>query len=337
VQKAATFVVASLVCCLSGQAFADPEFKLRASVDTSATHARTLVIAEYLKKLQEKSGGRIETELFHSGQLFRDRDVMKGLRQGAVEMAVPGTWLLTGLVSDTDAFLLPSFSGQPYQVVYAEADGKVGQIINDKLQQKLGVKVLGPWLPLGYQNLYSTGKPLKSLDDLAGMKVRTPGGAGLEERARFFNAKPMMIAWPDVPLAMSQGMFDGISTTHESVASAKLWESGIKYSLENREYIGFYVPMISDAFYNKLPPDLQALVVSVWNDNSADFRVKMRDAQEEARRAMEKNGITITSPSDEELAAVRGKMIDQQDRVAKLLRISPEVQQQVKVDMHLGE
>lgn len=336
-QRAATFLVASLVYCLSGQAFADPEFKLRASVDTSATHARTLVTAEYLKKLQEKSGGRIETELFHSGQLFRDRDVMKGLRQGAVEMAVPGTWLLTGLVSDTDAFLLPSFSGQSYQVVYAEADGKVGQIINDKLQQKLGVKVLGPWLPLGYQNLYSTGKPLKSLDDLAGMKVRTPGGAGLEERARFFNAKPMMIAWPDVPLAMSQGMFDGISTTHESVASAKLWESGIKYSLENREYIGFYVPMISDAFYNKLPPDLQALVISVWNDNSADFRVKMREAQEEARRAMEKNGIIVTSPSDEELAAVRGKMIDQQDRVAKLLRISPEVQQQVKVDMHLGE
>jgi C4-dicarboxylate-binding protein DctP len=336
-QRAATFLVASLICCLSGQAFADPEFKLRASVDTSATHARTLVTADYLKKLQEKSGGRIETELFHSGQLFRDRDVMKGLRQGAVEMAVPGTWLLTGLVSDTDAFLLPSFSGQAYQVVYAEADGKVGQIINDKLQQKLGVKVLGPWLPLGYQNLYSTGKPLKSLEDLAGMKIRTPGGAGLEERARFFNAKPMTVAWPDVPLAMSQGMFDGISTTHESVASAKLWESGIKYSLENREYIGFYVPMISDAFYNKLPPDLQALVISVWNDNSADFRVKMREAQDEARRAMEKNGILVTSPSDEELAAVRGRMIDQQDRVAKLLRVSPEVQQQVKVDMHLGE
>jgi C4-dicarboxylate-binding protein DctP len=326
-----------LVGCLGGQAFADPEFKLKASVDTSATHARTLATADYLRKLQERSGGRIETELFHSGQLFRDRDVMKGVRQGAVEMAVPGTWLLTGLVSDTDAFLLPSFFGQAYPVVYAEADGKVGQIINEKLEQKLGVKVLGPWLPLGYQSLYSTAKPLKSLDDLAGMKIRTPGGAGLEERARFFNAKPLTVAWPDVPLALSQGMFDGISATHESIASAKLWDSGIKYSFENREYIGFYVPMISESFYNKLPPDLQALVVNVWNENVAEYRVKMRDAQDEARRNMEKNGIVVTTPSENELAAVRARMVEQQDKVAKLLRVSPEVQQQIKIDMHLAE
>ena len=95
--------------------------------------------------------------------------------------------------------------------------------------------------------------------------------------------------------------------------------------------------MISEAFYNKLPPDLQALVVSVWNDNVADYRVKMREAQDEARRAMEKNGIVVVTPPEAELAAVRGRMIDQQDRVAKLLRISPEVQQQVKVDMHVGE
>ena len=336
-RRVAAVVIMSLACILSGHASAEAQFKLRASVDTSATHARTLATADYLKKLQEKSGGRIETELFHSGQLFRDRDVMKGVRQGAVEMAVPGTWLLTGLVSDTDAFLLPSFFGQPYPVVYAEADGRVGKIINDKLEQKLGVKVLGPWLPLGYQSVYSTGKSLKSLDDLAGMKIRTPGGAGLEEHARFFNAKPLTVAWPDVPLALSQGMFDGISATHESVASAKLWESGIKYSYEYREYIGFYVPMVSESFYNKLPPDLQALVVSVWNENVADYRVRMRDAQDEARRTMEKNGIVVTTPSENELVAVRGKMIESQDKIAKILRVSPEVQQQIKADMHLAE
>jgi C4-dicarboxylate-binding protein DctP len=326
-----------LAFLLGEPASAEAQFKLRASVDTSATHARTLAMADYLKKLQEKSGGRIEAELFHSGQLFRDRDVMKAVRQGAAEMAAPGTWLLTGLVSDTDAFLLPSFFGQPYQVVYAEADGKVGQIINDKLEQKLGVKVLGPWLPLGYQNLYSTTKPLKSLDDLSGMKIRTPGGAGLEERAKFFDAKPMTVAWPDVPLALSQGMFDGISTTHESIASAKLWESGIRYSYEDHEYIGFYVPMVSEAFFKKLPPDLQALVVSVWNENVADYRQRMRAAQEEARWTMEKNGIVVTSPSEGELAAVRGRMIGLQDKVAKILRVSPEVQQQIKADMHLSQ
>ncbi len=200
--------------CSQG-ASAEAQFKMRASVDTSSTHGRTLAVGDYLKKLQEKSGGRIETELFHSGQLFRDRDVVKALRQGAVEMAIPGTWVLTAFVPDADVFQLPAFFGQPYPVVYAAADGKIGEIINKQLESKLDIRLLGPWLQLGYQNTYSTGKPIRDFSDQAGMKIRNSGGAGQSARAKFFNASPNVTAWPDVPLALSQGTFDGLSSTDE--------------------------------------------------------------------------------------------------------------------------
>ena len=261
------------VCLMLGNAgHAQTVFKMRASLDTSPTHARTIAVADYLKKLQEQSGGRIETELFSSGQLFRDRDVVKALRQGGIEMAVPGSWVLTGFVPDADVFQLPSFFGQPAQVVYAAVDGGIGAIINDELASKLSIKLLGPWLPLGYQNTYSTSKPLHTFADLAGMKIRNSGGAGQAIRAKFFNAQPNMTAWPDVPLALSQGTFDGLTSTDESLASAKLWDSGVKYGFEDHEFIGFYIPMVSDAFYNKLPPDLQQLVVKVWTDNIGSYR-----------------------------------------------------------------
>jgi TRAP-type transport system periplasmic protein len=70
-------------------------------------------------------------------------------------------------------------------------------------------------------------------------------------------------AWPDVPLALSQGTFDGLSSTDESLASAKLWESGVKYGFADREFVGFYVAMISESFYKKLPPDLQTPVIDL--------------------------------------------------------------------------
>ena len=118
-----TCAVAVLTSLLSFSATAQAPLKLRASVDTSATHGRTIAVADYLKKLQAASGGRIETELFHSGQLFRDRDVAKALRQGSVEMAIPGTWVMTGFVSDTDVFQLSIFYGQPSDVVHRVIDG----------------------------------------------------------------------------------------------------------------------------------------------------------------------------------------------------------------------
>lgn len=328
--------VAALLAWGCGDAHAEALFKLRASVDTSTTHGRTIAVADYLRKLQEKSGGRIETELFHSGALFRDRDVAKALRQGGVEMAVPGNWVLTGFVPDADVLQLPSFFGQLYPVVYAAADGEIGRLVSQEFERKLQVKVLGPWLPLGYQNTYSTSKPIRSFEDLSGMKIRNSGGAGQAIRARFFNALPNVTAWPDVPLALSQGTFDGLSSTDESLASAKLWESGVKYGFEDHEFVGFYIPMISETFFKKLPPDLQAMVVDLWQENIAGFRKQMEDAQSEARRSLEKNGVQYFSPPPDKLVEIRQKMMPMTDATAKELRISPAIIELVKKDPKLN-
>ena len=321
-----------ILAALGGNAWAEAAYKLRASLDTSATHARTIAVADYLKTLQERSGGRIQIELFHSSALFRDRDVAKALRQGAIEMAVPGNWVLTSFVSNADIFDLPCLFGRPTGAVYAVADGKAGQIIDEELQKKLDVVVLGPWLPLGYNNIYTTAKPVQSFDDLAGMKIRNSGGAGQTLRARFFGAQPNVTAWPDVPLALSQGTFEGVASTDESLASAKLWESGIRFGFADKEFIGFYIPMISQAFYNKLPPDLQKLVVDVWRENIPGYREKMEQAQGQARKTLEEHGVQVVAPSDQVLAAMRARMMPKLDEWAKELRISPDMLGVVKAE-----
>lgn len=311
---------------------AEDRFKLRASVDTSMTHGRTIALADYLKKLEDRSGGRIETQLFHSGQLFRDRDVMKALRQGAVEMAMPGTWVLTGFVPDADVFQLPSFFGQPLEVDYRATDGRIGARLNDTFEKSLQVKIVGLWLPLGYQNTYTTSRPLHSFEDLSGLKIRNSGGAGQGIRARFFNAQPNVTAWPDVPLALSQGTFDGLSSTDESLASAKLWESGVKYGFADHEFVGFYVPMVSTTFYRKLPADLQTLMVDIWNENIATWRRQMDEAQTEARRTLETNGISFSSPPEGKVAEIRGRMMQSEDAAATELRISAAMRDLVKAE-----
>ena len=102
--------------------------------------------------------------------------------------------------------------------------------INSQIEQKLRSHVLGPWLDLGFQNWYSTSKPIDTLADLKGMKIRNSGGAGQSWRVRFVGAIPNTTAWPNVPLALSQGTFDGFVSSNESLVSAKLWEAGVKYS-----------------------------------------------------------------------------------------------------------
>jgi len=218
-------------------------------------------------------------------------------------------------------------------VVHRAIDGPVGQAINKELEEKLGVKVLGPWLDLGYQNVYSTSKPLNDFSDMAGMKIRNSGGAGQFARAKFFNAQPNMTAWPDVPLALSQGTFDGLSSTNESLASAKLWESGVKFGFEDHSFMGEYIPLMSETFWKKLPPDLQKLMIDLWRDNIGTYRKNMEEAQIEARHLLDQHGVKFVDPSAERLAEVRQKMLPLQDDIAKELRITPSLVTQIMSEL----
>lgn len=304
---------------------ADTPLTLKASLDTSATHMRTISVADYLKQLEEASKGAIKGQLFHSGQLHKDVDVPKALREGNVDMAAPGVWVLAGFVPDCDIVQLPVFYGQPLEQQRAIMDGPVGQKINAQIEQKTGSKVLGPWLDLGFANFYSTKKPLNDFKDLEGLKIRTSGGAGQFARVKFFGGIGNMTPWPDVPLALSQGTFDALSTTNESAYSAKLWDSGLKYAFEDHQFMGYYIPLVSKVFWGKLTPDQQKLMVDLWAKNIPIYRQKMADAQIAARKELLDHGLKFTVPTPEQIAAVRKKMMLEQDQIAKELKLTPEI------------
>ena len=303
----------------------DEPLRLRCSLDTAPSHGRNVSVKDYLGKVEAASGGRIKAEVFESGQLFPDLQVGKALIQGQVEMAVPGSWTITGIVPNADFFQLPVLYGRPIEAVHHVADGKPGQLLNKEIEQKLRSHVLGSWLDLGFQNWYSATRPLNSVADLRGMKIRNSGGAGQAWRARFFGAIPNTTAWPAVPLALSQGTFDGLVTSNESIASAQLWDAGLKYALEDHQFVAEYIPMISLAFWNKLAPDLQKLFADIWAQNIQAYRAHMAELQTKARQTLQEHGVKFVDPAPEEIAEARQKMMAEQDQVARETKVSPEM------------
>ena len=241
------------------------------SLDTVPSHPRNVAFHDFLPKVEAASNGQIKTKLFESGSLFPDLQVAKALVQGQVEMACPGTWTITGFVPDADFSQLPAFYGQPIETVHKATDGSAGKFVNQKITEKLGVQVLGGWFDLGFNNWFSTKKPLASLADLKGMKLRSPGGVLNSWRIRFFGGIPNVTAWPDVPLAMSQGTFDGLISTDESANTAKLFDSGLRHSIQDHQGMGLYVPMVNKEFWAKLDPKLQEAITKLWADNHPDL------------------------------------------------------------------
>jgi TRAP-type C4-dicarboxylate transport system substrate-binding protein len=298
---------------------------LRCSLETPPSHTRNAVIRDYLGKIEAAAGGRIKTQLYESGQLFPDLLAGKALLQHQIEMAVPGSWSLTGVVPDADFLQLPAMYGRSLETVHQVVDGAPGWLLGQKIEQQLNAHVIGSWLDLGFFNWYSTSRPLNSYADLKGLKIRNNGGAGQAWRTIFMGAIPNTTPLPNVPLALSQGTFDGLITTHETVASGQFWESGIRHALEDHQFAGEYIPMVSLAFWHKLSPDLQQLFTAVWRDNISAYREQMAAAQTRARDVVQSHGVRIATPSVDEVAALRRTMVAFHDKVASQSRISSEM------------
>jgi C4-dicarboxylate-binding protein DctP len=333
-------VVASAMAMLAAPALrkaaAEEPMLLRCSLETVPTHTRNAIIRDYLAKIEAAAGGRVKTQLFESGQLFPDLQIGKALLQGQIEMAVPGSWSITGIIPDADFLQLPILYGRPLEMVHRAVDGQPGQLIAKQIEQKLASHVLGPWLDLGSFNWYSTSRPLNSYADLKGLKIRNSGGPGQAWRTRFMGAVPNTTPLPNVALGLSQGTFDGLITTNETIASAQFWESGVRHALEDRQFTGEYIPIVSLTFWQKLSPDLQQAFTDIWRQNIAEYRAKMAAAQSHARDLVMSHGIKIVVPPADELAAKRQEMLAQQEHLAMLSRIAPEMVAALTVELAAG-
>jgi len=305
-----------------GAAFA--QTKMRISLDTNASHVRNISTEAFAALLTKSAGNKLAVEIYPSAQLFRDRDIPKALRQNAVEMGIPGTWLIDGVEPNTAIQTLPMFYGVAEDTVHKIMDGKLGDFLNKRMEERLKVKILGKWMDLGFQHFYSVNKPINNYNDLKNMKIRFPGGSANAARIKDLGASPTMIPWPDLPLALSQGVVEGVTTTHQSAVTAKLWDSGLKYSFEDFQFFGQYVPMVNLSFWNKQPKDIQDAILAAWNGTVDHERKIAHEAQIEARDTLMKHGVKIVAASPKEIVATRKLLMKTQDELVKDMKIDPD-------------
>jgi TRAP-type C4-dicarboxylate transport system substrate-binding protein len=298
---------------------------MRVSVDTAPRHGRTLAIADFLRKLEAASQGEIAPRLFAGGRLYADGDVIRALVLGQLDMAAPGTWHVAAYVPEADFAQLPIFYGQPMDVTRCAIDGIPGEMVNAQIRRKLRVTIPGRWIDLGFATWYSSRKPLKTLQDLQRLKIRNAGGFAQSWRARFFGAMPVCMNWTDVPLALSQGAIDALQSTHESCASARLWDSGLRHALVDHQSVATYIPMISDAFWSSLTPALKTLVIDLWAANIGDYRTSLATAQDRAERDLKARGVEVAYVASDEIVVQHQRMIAEQNKAMKEMKMSPTI------------
>lgn len=304
---------------------------LRISTENTSEHFQTAVVAAFAERVRAGAEGRLQVAFYPNAALFRDQDVVVALREGKVEMAVPGTWQLGRFAPDVGVYLLPLFYGQSREVQWRLQDSTpVGEHINADIEWGTRSHVLGRWIDLGHTHLYSLTHPLLRHEDLAGLRIRIAGGLANDARLRGLGALPTLVPWPDVPRAIAAGDMDGLLTSHATVASAQLWELGVSYAFEDRQYFARYVPLVAGRFWRRLPDELKLLLSESWEAGVEEARRKAHGAQLQARGELAQQGIAIATPSDTALTRWRQRLLAQQPALITELGIDPTLVEQAQ-------
>ncbi len=299
--------------------------RIRISVENYPGHVQTEAVRHFAEELEARIGDRYAIEFYHSGQLFRDRDVLAAMSAGNAEIAVPGTWQIDRYERSVAAFLLPACFARDPEVIHALSDGPLGAEISRRMEESLNVVVLGRWLDLGHAHLFFAGRRVTSHREIENLRIRVAGGLGNELRIRTLGGLPVVIPWNDLPFYLQQKRLDGVLTTYETALSGRLWEYGIRYAFEDHQYFAQYVPLMRRTFWNRLSPDDRRTIREVWESVVDTQRRAAVRAQEEARLVLERNGIEIVEPKVEELEATRLQLLLVQEQMAHTLGIPPSI------------
>lgn len=195
--------------------------------------------AEYFKKLvEERSGNRVQVQIYPNSQLYKDKEELEALQLGAVQMLIPSLSKFGPLgVKEFEAFDLP-YLFTNFADVHKLANGPIGQQLLAKLEPR-GIKGLAFW-DNGFK-IFSANRPMVSPADIKGMKLRIQSSKVLEAQMRVLGAMPQSMAFSEVYQALQTGVIDGAEQTPTQSYSQRFHEVQKYYTVTNHGYIGYAV------------------------------------------------------------------------------------------------
>ncbi|GAB6273503.1 MAG: TRAP transporter substrate-binding protein [Peptococcaceae bacterium] len=262
-------------------------------------HHQTRSCDLFKKLVEERSKGKVKIEHYPAGQLYVDKDLVDVLPQGGVEMANINYGMWTGLVPEFGILDFVGLYNNPEHSYRVQDDPEVNKIIGKKLAEK-GNAVILAWPGMEARGPLFV-KPVKKLEDLKGLKMRAHSEY-CTYWLKALGASPVLISSAEVYQALQRKTIDGVISGGTSYIDRKFIEVA-KYPIGNVFTLyGPFALVINKNAWDKLPKDIQEIMLQAGKEVTAYCRAEAHKAEEAAWNKMESMpDVRVTYLSEEEL------------------------------------
>ena len=280
-------VFAAAVCGLllaSGAEAQIREHQFRWTTANPEGHPIVMGGHKFADLLAQKSGGKMTVKLFPGAVLGGDVQVLSAVQGGTIDMTSMNSGILQSQVKEFAIVDFP-FLFNTAQEVDRVLDGPIGQEMADKLPAKGLVNLA--YYDLGFRNITNSRRPIKTAEDIAGLKIRVIQSPIYIETFNALGANSVPMSFTEVYTALEQKTIDGQENPFTVILANKFNEVQ-KYLGVTRHMYNPQSFLISKKTWDSLNKDEQAMVAAAAKESAVYQRQVSRDAQDKALAELKK-------------------------------------------------
>ena len=224
-------------------------------------------------------------------QLGDDAEILQQVMGGTIQIGGVGYSVFSTYLPYLEAITLP-FVLNDYAKEKAALQTPEAQALFDKVEAELGVKVLASY-DSGMRHLANNVRPIKTIDDMKGLKLRVVPSDLLVNSFNAMGCNPANVPYGDIYTSLQNKVIDGEEINVTSINSEKHYEV-LKYFSEIGIYPFSTIIFCNAAWFNGLPADVQATIKDAFvKGYDYNFDKYIAEAEEAGYKAMEEAGIQV--------------------------------------------
>jgi tripartite ATP-independent transporter DctP family solute receptor len=280
-----------------GAALAQTKMVLKASDVHPLGYPTVESVLAMGKKLEAATSGRLSIQMFPSMQLGGEKEMIEQAQVGALQIARISVGAVGPVVDEVNVFNMP-FVFRDAKHMEAVLDGDIGTELLNKItaNEKTNLVALC-WMNAGSRNVYNSKRPIKSMADLKGLKIRMIGNPLFIDTMNALGGNGIAMGFDQVYSALQTGVVDGAENNLPSFVAQNHYQVA-KYFTMTEHLIIPELLVFSKTSWNKLSKEDQDLVKKVGREAQAEQRVLWYAAEKTALDKMKEVGTEIVTQID---------------------------------------
>ena len=249
------------------------------------------------KKLETATNGRLSIQMFPSMQLGGEKEMIEQAQIGALQIARISVGPMGPLVPEMNVFNMP-FVFRDAQHAEKVTDGPIGDELLKKLSDHPTAGLIGlAWMSSGTRNVYNSKKPIKTVEDLKGLKIRMMGNPVFVDTMNSLGGNGVAMGFDQLINALQTGVVDGAENNEPSYESGQHYRYAKYYSRTGHLIIP-EILVFSKKSWEGLSKDDQALIMKLSKEAQAEARTLWYEREKVSIEAMKKAGVEINEVAD---------------------------------------